>query len=1130
MQLVDACTYYGGKRLATICTEGVFRGFNTLTGQELWCDALNDTFRPKICQANAKGLIVVCDENSIHFVRATEETYTLHGSATTQVSSDISFVRWLSVRDLFLVACQNGELYLLRFPEPCAEDTVHMVESLIQGTWWLDFPFLDMFPCFVHGEGDIINLLVHSADKDTKLYALEKKRDSETKVLRPLFLMRDHSSGGTQIGRLTDTTIFSSGADGRVVIRDIAHYQTKLSPIPPSKEKRKPEKEIAVRQFGRGGVSSVCLTAGGLLVCGSRHDGVLHLVRPDIAPVPSWKEPTWTRRKIKPLMDALSGNSEDAGQESETRRKGNLQQQRQELYARLETLKASWAAAMVDKDPQVPVSALVVDRRKEEFETECEEAIDTMNVDEYYHTLTNEFTQDNIRKKCCDTMDVSRCKITSLLILGVEVHNYQILKATRERQQLVRKVAFLRKLQLKASTGHRFHGLREMEETTVIATAENGNANAGTDAALSASPSSLFYAPQDLYTHSRLIIQGILLRSRVLELKDAFNRKFTDLRELKKGVLSQMEERNQRCVKILRQLDQPIEGLFHPYVDPEEDMSTLFTVADDELPPDVRELLQHKSDVTIYSPANEAALKQWMDGLEKDVDVVRVHITPPDFADETKDSFVPPDERTEDQLRIVDEYEKKLKEETEAVNQRKEALRNEFAALQKETQKAATQVDEELKVLQQTRLVASEQIDEAELYAISLFQHVLLVAAFYQQYAHLNTEARRAQKKVVYTRTLLEAKRTSANAILAEIESLEEEYGKYISSVCDDAPFNDKTHGDKMIRRLTRWKNKYDENKATVPSKETPVDNFPPDLWAAFCDHCEELSEMKSEINTLDEQHRAETEAFTAIEEQVHNWENQVNECNVMRATIRREFVSHLLDTTEIYYLHQGQIQDESATATSDFKTSFLRWDNDVHAHNKLLLQSDSEAQALLQKIGKRKKNMKQTEWETERLQYCIGTLEMELRHLHTLRITRQMQEWLSGDVSATEERTLEGIAKHMDFVNVSMKKKVDDLHATALRLKAQIADRTTENGAIDGQFQQLKGNVEDLQTVQTMVEAHADGSEHFTRRAKDIYETAELEELARTQQEELLRLKREVDRLRERTFPSFAVVSKRTM
>ena len=53
---------------------------------------------------------------------------------------------------------------------------------------------------------------------------------------------------------------------------------------------------------------------------------------------------------------------------------------------------------------------------------------------------------------------------------------------------------------------------------------------------------------------------------------------------------------------------------------------------------------------------------------------------------------------------------------------------------------------------------------------------------------------------------------------------------------------------------------------------------------------------------------------------------------------------------------------------------------------------------------------------------------------------------------------------------------------------------------------------------------------ERTNKLMKDMRLTRNLEDVAKAQQQEMLLLKKEIDRLRERTFPSFAVVSKRVV
>ena len=139
------------------------------------------------------------------------------------------------------------------------------------------------------------------------------------------------------------------------------------------------------------------------------------------------------------------------------------------------------------------------------------------------------------------------------------------------------------------------------------------------------------------------------------------------------------------------------------------------------------------------------------------------------------------------------------------------------------------------------------------------------------------------------------------------------------------------------------------------------------------------------------------------------------------------------------------------------------------------------------------------------------------------------MQEYINGDAGASEEQRLASIQRHMQLVEANMSRKVEDLRSVAQRLKKQIAERATENLIVGNQVGEVSNTVRDSAAVYQLIDTHADGTSTYVARAKEIFETSELEELARSQQEDLVRLKHEVDRLRERTFPSFAVVSKQT-
>ncbi|PWU84040.1 hypothetical protein C3747_795g5 [Trypanosoma cruzi] len=175
-----------------------------------------------------------------------------------------------------------------------------------------------------------------------------------------------------------------------------------------------------------------------------------------------------------------------------------------------------------------------------------------------------------------------------------------------------------------------------------------------------------------------------------------------------KAELQRIEERNGRCRRILRQLGEtsiPADLCFTPVFDVEEDPKTVFEVFDSEIDPELLKLSKkNESDAFIISPTDEAALKTWMDGLEKDADVLAVKVTLPAFADESLEQYVEPEDRTEEQQRAYEQYEKQLAEQTIYVNERKEALREEIAELKRANSDAARAIDEEISSLRRKRM------------------------------------------------------------------------------------------------------------------------------------------------------------------------------------------------------------------------------------------------------------------------------------------------------------------------------------------------------------------------------------------------------------------------------------------
>ncbi|KAG5497759.1 hypothetical protein JKF63_04026 [Porcisia hertigi] len=1090
---------------ATVCC------FDCAAGKEVWSHRFLD-WTPTFLEADGSGTLACFGKGAVGFLKYVGDGVENLGMVRETLLASISLGRWVPGEASLLVVCENGDAFLMEAPSYGAPEITHPAETLVHNSWRLDFPITDALVCYV--SPDTLNLFVHSADHDSKVYMLDRQQEGDIKVSRPLFLIHDHSSGGSCLLRLNDTTVISCGRDGSIAARDVTPYQVKMTPIPPSREKRKSLWTHTARSAFRGGITTAATAdAGEVVVCGGE-DGVIQCVALKAQGArATWREPRWTHAEA--ARPGVDGDVVSAVQVSD------MEPEREALLREMAQVRELWTKAMSDKDAKVPLEAFLTSDQRDQFVAECENAILDVREQHYYRGILNEYLQETIRKRCCEAMEVERIKVVSMNTPELEVHNFHIHFRTRAEASLSRKALFLRQLQQKMSAGrHTPLGLQLVSKT---ATLEAGGPRGVEDY------DAAMLSDADAYTQSRMVLQSFLVKGRSLALKDAFNSRFADLQDLKRQSVAEVEERTLRCVNIGKQLGGYPAPLFMPVVNPEEDPNSLFVVEDRELSAEAQALIPPAKGAVVVSLVDEAALHLWMDGLEKEVERLEVHVPLPDFADDTRDTFIPPEERTEEQVRVIEAYAKRLKEENERVEAKKEALRSEFKSLQEKSRETAARLDERLRQIRQSRLSTVEEIEEADLQLSVLFQHRLCVSAAHGQYRSLAHKRGSLCDRLSAAESAVAQQKRLLIAAQARLAAAVNKTSGYAASASSLAPFGDGAAGEKLHRRFLRWQRRFEGGKASLPDADTPAADCTADQWAAFCGHCQTVAELQQLVDDADAEVQRAVEDIEEAQQDRDRIAHEVDVSGKEMDAVRSSSVTRLLDVYALWRLHQGQVQDEGATTATAFLTSNLRWRDDVAQYNELIRQSDAESRVLLTKMFARRKLIRLLEWEGERLKYSAGTLQLELRQLHTICVTRQMQEWLSGDAELSEEKVLAKIQKHIETVETNMRRKVEELRRVGRRLKGQIVERVTENTLVGAQRDSLHETVHANAAVFRLMDTRADGSRTTAVRAKEIFATSELEELARSQQEELVRLKLEVDRLRERTFPSFAVVSKQT-
>ena len=154
---------------------------------------------------------------------------------------------------------------------------------------------------------------------------------------------------------------------------------------------------------------------------------------------------------------------------------------------------------------------------------------------------------------------------------------------------------------------------------------------------------------------------------------------------------------------------------------------------------------------------------------------------------------------------------------------------------------------------------------------------------------------------------------------------------------------------------------------------------------------------------------------------------------------------------------------------------------------------------------------------------------------LQLLRVTKRLQEVLKGEQGSADDReaaqrTEARIGLMAKTHDSAMRKAKADLAKTI----ASVRERREENRHVRGQLSELEGSVAARAAIhKSRMEAtggHSDPAHQAAQRMKRITTRRRLIDLAKSQTSEIEILKQELDRLRQRTFPSFIHAARERM
>ena len=235
-------------------------------------------------------------------------------------------------------------------------------------------------------------------------------------------------------------------------------------------------------------------------------------------------------------------------------------------------------------------------------------------------------------------------------------------------------------------------------------------------------------------------------------------------------------------------------------------------------------------------------------------------------------------------------------------------------------------------------------------------------------------------------------------------------------------------------------------------------------------------------------------------------------------------------DIDVVIAVKQGQDEVDSQGVVTDYDDAKLIPTSVIRKFNSRITELGREKIGVLVKIKQFRRKMNLVDWESQHLQMVAWHMEEYYTDTQLFRVTRDLQRVIKDGSDADQSKgRQDNIMLRKDFLKKDAEAKIAKLVKTIDTIKTQITERERENVKLQDKIGSLRGDV----AVREQVVRHGthgsasdteipQASLKATSKMKKVVTRRRLVDTARVQAEEIDYLKQELDKLRQKTFPSF--------